>query len=30
MGVPLDATYPDTTGRPRHIVENGKPITELL
>jgi hypothetical protein len=30
MGVPLDATYPDTTGRPRHIVENGKPIAELL
>jgi hypothetical protein len=30
MGVPLDATYADTTGRPRHIVENGKPIHELL
>ncbi len=30
MGVPLDATYPDTTGRPRHIVENGRPIVELL
>jgi uncharacterized protein (DUF1501 family) len=29
MGVPLDATYPDTTGRPRYIVENGKPIGEL-
>ena len=23
-------TYPDTTGRPRHIVENGRPIHELL
>ena len=30
MGVPLDATYPDTSGRPRHIVENGRPIRELL
>ena len=30
MGVPLDATYPDTTGRPRGIVENGRPIAELL
>src|SRR6266540_3638533 len=30
MGVPLDATYLDTTGRPRHIVENGRPIQELL
>jgi hypothetical protein len=30
MGVPLDATYADTSGRPRHIVENGKPIRELL
>ncbi len=30
MGVPLDATYPDTSGRPRHIVENGQPIRELL
>ena len=29
MGVPLDATYLDTTGRPRHIVENGRPIQEL-
>jgi hypothetical protein len=26
MGVPLDATYPDATGRPRYIVENGRPI----
>jgi hypothetical protein len=30
MGVPLDATYPDTSGRPRYIVENGRPIHELL
>jgi hypothetical protein len=30
MGVPLDATYLDATGRPRHIVENGRPIRELL
>src|SRR5262245_5614629 len=30
MGVPLDATYHDTTGRPRFIVENGRPIAELL
>ena len=30
MGVPLDATYLETDGRPRPIVENGKPIAELL
>jgi hypothetical protein len=30
MGVPLDATYNDHTGRPRHIVENGQPIAELF
>ncbi len=30
MGVPLDATYSDTNGRPRYIVENGQPIRELL
>ncbi len=30
MGVPLDATYLDTSGRPRHIVEHGTPIGELL
>ena len=30
MGVPLDATYLDTTGRPRGIVDNGKPIAELF
>ncbi len=29
MGVPLDATYSDSTGRPRFIVENGQPIREL-
>jgi uncharacterized protein (DUF1501 family) len=30
MGVPLDATYLDHSGRPRYVVENGKPIAELL
>jgi hypothetical protein len=30
MGVPLDATYADPSGRPRYIVENGQPIRELL
>ncbi len=30
MGVPLDATYLDTSGRPRYIVENGRPIQELV
>jgi hypothetical protein len=30
MGVPLDATYLDFRGRPRHIVEEGAPIAELL
>jgi hypothetical protein len=30
MGVPLDAMYLDTTGRPRHVVEGGRPIQELL
>jgi hypothetical protein len=30
MGVPLDTTYQDTTGRPRYVVENGSPIPELL
>jgi hypothetical protein len=30
MGVPLDATYLDTTGRPRFIVEHGSPIAELF
>jgi hypothetical protein len=30
MGVPLDATYLDPTGRPRFIVEDGQPIAELI
>ena len=30
MGVPLDSTYLDTTGRPRRIVEDGRPIAELF
>jgi Protein of unknown function (DUF1501) len=30
MGVPLDATYLDPTGRPRAIVDTGKPIQELF
>ena len=30
MGVPLDATYLDFRGRPRHVVEKGKPIAELI
>jgi hypothetical protein len=30
LGVPLGAAYLDTSGRPRPIVENGKPIYELL
>jgi hypothetical protein len=30
MGVPLDATYQDATGRPRYLVENGRPLRELL
>jgi hypothetical protein len=30
MGVPLDATYLEPSGRPRSIVENGKPLRELL
>lgn len=30
MGVPLDTTYQDHTGRPRPIIENGRPIAELL
>src|SRR5262249_5892395 len=29
MGVPVDATYLEPSGRPRHIVENGRPIEEL-
>ena len=30
MGVPIDATYDDVRGRPHFIVENGKPIGELV
>jgi hypothetical protein len=30
MGVPLDTTYVDTSGRPRFIVDNGQPIRELI
>jgi uncharacterized protein (DUF1501 family) len=30
MGVPLDTTYADTTGRPRPIVEGGTVMRELL
>jgi hypothetical protein len=29
MGVPLGATYRDPRGRPRYIVEHGRPIEEL-
>jgi hypothetical protein len=29
MGVPLDTTYLDATGRPYHVVDNGSPIAEL-
>ena len=30
FGVPLDATYEDHRGRPRYIVEEGKPLRELI
>jgi hypothetical protein len=30
MGVTLDTTYVDTSGRPHFIVEKGKPIDELV
>jgi hypothetical protein len=30
MGVPLDATYLDNSGRPRAIVDKGRPIAELF
>lgn len=30
MDVPLDLTYDDTRGRPRNIIEQGKPIDELF
>jgi hypothetical protein len=30
MGVPLHTTYQDGTGRPRYIVDRGRPIGELF
>jgi hypothetical protein len=30
MGVPLDTTYLDGSGRPRYVVEHGGPIAELF
>jgi hypothetical protein len=30
FGVPLDVSYLDNQGRPRIVVENGKPISELF
>ena len=30
MGVPLDILYLETTGRPRAVVERGRPISELF
>jgi hypothetical protein len=30
MGVPLDATWNEPTGRPRYVVEHGKPISEFF
>ncbi len=30
MGVPLDATYEDATGRPRFLLDHGAPIAELI
>ena len=30
MGVPLDTTYVDTTGRPRYVVDRGSPMRELF
>jgi uncharacterized protein (DUF1501 family) len=30
MGVPLDTVYHDHTGRPRNVVENGRPLVELF
>lgn len=30
MGVPLDATYLDSVARPRSIVEDGSPLSELI
>jgi hypothetical protein len=30
MGVPLDITYLDSRGRPRYVIEEGRPIVELM
>ncbi len=30
LGVPLDTTYLEPSGRPRYVVENGKPLVELI
>jgi hypothetical protein len=30
MGVPLDVSYVDTNGRPRFVIEDGRPIDELV
>ena len=30
FGIPLDATYEDHRGRPRYILEHGKPLEELI
>ena len=30
MGVPLDVSYLDPTGRPRYLVDHGKPVAELF
>lgn len=30
FGVPLNVSYTDNTGRPRYVIENGRPINELL
>ena len=30
FGIPLDGTYEDHRNRPRHIIEQGKPLAELL
>jgi Protein of unknown function (DUF1501) len=30
MGVPLDATYEDSTGRPHRVVDQGQPLPELV
>jgi hypothetical protein len=30
FGIPLDTTYQDHSGRPRYVVENGRPLEELV